>query len=275
MNMNKKTVLAIIAAGLITASFLTACNNTQQQAPDRTATNSTIASEPEKAHYTFVEQSQTKPTMLLSEDKQTVYVTSSAEKISFVAENRADREASKKINDTLATIYTRAKQYYQNYESDVSAVLSQENPDLSVFPWETNVDYTCTRNDGRAISVTEVIEYRAGGAVTSSARYSYNFDPITGDEITNVFYKPGDQEAFNQADDLIYRKLLAKYGEEVINYDNVTASFIDEALGCWRFTENGVVVTFNADTIAPASAGVLEVEYTKEELPEAAQKYFN
>ena len=272
--MNKNTILAILATGLICAGFLTGCNNTP--APlDRTATESTIENEPEKAHFTFVEHSQSSPNVVTSEDKEIVYILSSAEKVSFVAENRADRESSRKINDTLATAYDRARNIYNDLYADVYALANGENADLSSLPWETKVDYSCTRNDGRAISVTEVIETYTAGSLIGTMRYAYNFDPITGDLIKNIFYIPGDKATFDAADNTLYEKLLAKYGAEVIDYENVTASFIDEIMDCWRFTENGVVITANAGTIASEEAGVLEVEYSKEELPEFAQKYFN
>ena len=124
-------------------------------------------------------------------------------------------------------------------------------------------------------SVRPASAQRTAGTSVGTIRFSYNFDPITGDQVRNIFYVPGDKESFDTADDVIYKKLLAKYGEDVVDYDNVTASFIDECLDCWRFTESGVVVTFNKGSIAAPEAGVLEVEYSKEELPEFAQKYFN
>ena len=271
--MNKKVILAILTAGLICTSYLTGCSNTA--APERTVSESTIENEPERAHYTFVEHSQSKPTKIMSEDQETLFILSSAEKVSFVAESRADREASRKINNTLGEAYDRAKALYTNFYEDLNEILSQETPDLSLLPFETKVDYTCTRNDGRAISVTEIIETYVAGNLEGTTRYVYNFDPVTGDQIKNIFYTTGDKASFDEADNTIYEKLLAKYGEEVINYSNVSTSFIDETLDSWRFTENGVVVTINAGYVAPAEAGVLEVEYTKDELPAFAQKYFN
>ena len=36
-----------------------------------------------------------------------------------------------------------------------------------------------------------------------------------------------------------------------------------------------IIVTFSAGRVAPEEAGVIEIEYSKEELPEFAQKFFN
>ena len=131
------------------------------------------------------------------------------------------------------------------------------------------------RNDGKAISVLETIEMSYAGEVDNSICTSYNFDPATGDLIKQVFYSADDKESFDSADDSMYKKLIAKYGEETISYENVSSSFVELAEECWYFTENGIQIIFNPGSIAPASAGVLDLEYTAEELPELAQKYFN
>jgi hypothetical protein len=101
--------------------------------------------------------------------------------------------------------------------------------------------------------------------------------PLTGEKIPQLFYIPGDSNAFNAADNTLYEKLTAKYGSDVISYNNVSASFIDVAADCWYFTEDGkgIAVYFSAGRVAPEEAGVIEVEYSKEELPDFAQKFFN
>lgn len=274
----KHTLAAVIAAGLITCTAFTACiNKADSNTPpiDRAPLNSTIALQPEKAHFTFMEHSQSTPNTLQSTDKKIVYVSTSAEKVSFVAENRADRTAAKKINEVLTGAGERSQDIYGSLVESLDSYLSQENADTSVFPWEAKVDYTCTRNDGRAISVLEAIDSYSAGALEGTTNFTYNFDPATGDHITQIFYTPGDKESFDNADDVMYKKLIEKYGEDVISYKNVASSFVETAEPCWYFTENGIKIVFNPGSVADISVGTLELEYTKEELPELAQKYFN
>ena len=277
--MKQNIVAVLLAAGLITCAALASCTNSSskdnQTLPERTPLNSTIELQPEKAHFAFMEHDQSTPHTLQSADKQTIYISTSAEKVSFVAENRADRESAKKINSVLTNAAERTGDIYNSLVESFDEYFSQENADMSVFPWETKIDYTCIRNDGKAISVIESIESYSAGVLNGTVNFTYNFSPATGEQITQVFYAAGDKQAFDSADDTMYKKLVEKYGEEVISYDNITSSFVEAAEPCWYFTESGVKIAFNPGIVADASAGVLELEYTKEELPELAQKYFN
>lgn len=274
--MNRK-ISAIIAAAAICLSLGACSDNTSNtnELPERPPLNSIIAMQPEKAHYTFMEHSQENPTVLTSTDKQTVYASTSVEKVSFVAENRADREAAKKINQVLTNAYERSLNIYDNLVDSLEAYLADGNEDMSVFPWEVNVDYTCIRNDGKAISVLEAIQSSDGGKENATTTFSYNFDPVTGDQIYQVFYNAEDKESFDAADDTMYKKLVEKYGEELISYDNVSSSFVEVAHQFWYFTQDGVKVVFSAGSIAPAEVGEFELDYSKEELAEHALKYFN
>lgn len=274
----KRTLAAILAAGLACAALVSCTNNTKnnnQAVIDRQPLNSTIASQPEKAHFTFMEHSQSSPNVLKSADQKTIYISTSAEKASFVAENRADRPSAKKINEVLTRAAERSTDIYASLVESLDSYLSKENTDTSTFPWEIKLDYTCIRNDGRAISVIETIDSYSADTLEGTTTFSYNFDPATGDQIHQVLYAADDKASFDAADDVMYKKLVEKYGEEVISYDNVSSSFVEAATPCWYFTENGIKITFNPGSIADDSAGVLELEYTKEELPELAQKYFN
>ncbi len=276
-NVKKSSIIAVIAAALI-CSALGGCNDsnsTNKVNIDRTPLMSTVTAQPEKAHFTFLEHSPEIPNTLSSEDKQTIYISSSAEKASFVAESRADREAAKKINATLTQAHERSMNIYDSLIDELEAHLSTENPDMSIFPWETRVDFTCKRNDGRAISVIEEIESYSGKELSGTTTFSYNFEPATGNRIKQVFYDESSKQDFDAADDTMYKKLIAKYGEETINYDNVSSSFVEVAHQCWYFTKDGVEIVFSPGSIAPVEAGTLELEYSKEELPELAQKYFN
>lgn len=265
-HVNKK-VITIIAAGLACIS-ITACKDTKTNTPESVTSI-------HQAHFTFVEHGQEAPTKLESADKQIIYISSSAEKVAFVAENRIDRPSAKKINDVLTQAYNRSKDRYNSIVDQLDAYLSDKNNDTSTFPWETTTDYTCVRNDSKAISVVETVETRTAGVLSGTTTFAYNFNPANGDFIGQVFYDSNDKASFDSADDLMYKKLVEKYGEDTINYENVASSFVEMSHPCWYFTDDGVHVIFNAGSIANAEAGVLELDYTKEELPEFAQKYFN
>ena len=273
----KIKITAIIAA-LALCTSLSACTNREtnkEVTTERAPLLSTVAAQPEKAHYTFMEHSQDAPNVLTSTDKSVVYISSTTEKVSFVAENRADREAAKKINEVLTAAYDRSKDVYNNLADSLDVYFSQQDADMSVFPWEVDTNYTCIRNDGKAITVLEAIQFAEAGVHNSTTTFSYNFDPVTGEQISQVFYTPNDKASFDEADSKMYNKLIEKYGEQLISYDNVASSFVEVAQQFWYFTEDGVKVVFTAGSIAPSESGEFEIDYTKEELAESALKYFN
>ena len=273
---NIKTT-AIIAA-LALCATLSACKDNVaeiENIPERAPLFSTVEAQPEKAHYTFMEHSQDAPNVLTSTDKSTVYISTSVEKVSFVADNRADRDAAKKMNDVLTNAYNRSKNIYNSLADGLDAYFQMEDADMSVFPWETTINYTCIRNDGKAISVLETIQASEAGIVNGATTFTYNFDPTTGNQITQVFFVPNDKASFDAADDYMYKKLVEKYGEELISYDNVESSFVEVAQQFWYFTQDGVKVVFSAGSIAPSESGEFDIDYTKEELAEFALKYFN
>ncbi len=277
-NVKNTKITAVIAAGLLCMT-LASCtddkSNVNNNAIDRQPLNSIIEAQPEKAHFTFLEREQDTPLTLQSTDKQTVYISASAEKASFVAENRADRNAAKKINDVLTRAADKSKNIYASLTDELDALFTLETPDMSTFPWEARIDFSCIRNDGKAISVLETIETASAGEIVANTFSSYNFDPVTGDQIGQIFYSVDDKASFDSADNVMYNKLVEKYGSETISYDNVSSSFVELAAQSWYFTEKGVQVIFNPGIIASADAGMLDIEYAKEELPELAQKYFN
>jgi len=274
-HVNKKIITGIITAGLICCAYLTACEDKSKGSitSDPATPNQSAA---HTAHFTFVEHGQDTPSTLEAKDKDILYISASAEKAAFVAENRIDRPIAKKINDVLTQAYERSKNLYNSMIDDLDVYLSSEDSsDMSVFPWESSADFTCLRNDSKAISISETIESKSAGALVNTTVYTYNFDPSTGDQIQQPFYATDDKADFDKADDQMYTKLVDKYGKDVISYKNVASSFVEVASKCWYFTESGVHVAFNAGSIASEEAGILEIDYTKEELPELAQKYFD
>lgn len=277
-NMKSKIIISVIAVALICTSFA-ACKQTTP--PERTGDiASTIPTQPDKEHYHFVERNDAEP-FIVKEDtengEQLVYINNTCEKVSFVAHERINSTAAKNMNNVLNLAYNSHKDSSAKMMDSLDAVLSDASADLSVFPWETKVDYSCTRNDGKAISIIETTEFSSGGELTGTTVRTINFDPLTGAHLSNIFYKAGDSDAFNAMDDFIYKKLLEKYGDNsgiTYNMPNLS-SMIEEALPGWYFTETGVKIIFNPGSIAPIENGGFELELSKDELPENALKYFN
>ena len=279
--MNKRISTILIALSICaTAALTTACSdNTVVTAPERTGlTETKITSEPEKAHFLIKDRPADNPARTTyTKDGEALNVLE-IEELSITQHERIDKPAADKMRDVLLT---QAEKRLNNlYDSSSNALfneMSSEGFDKSTLPHKIAVDYTCIRNDGRAISIIETINSYAADALQHSTMTAYNFVPLTGEHINQIFYVTGDSDSYNSADNTMYEKLIKKYGEEVISYNNVSASFIDVATDCWYFTQdgNGIKVTFSAGRIAAKDAGDLEIEYSKEELPEFAQKYFN
>ena len=275
--MKNKLITSIMAAALICAS-LTACQTTP--APERTGDKaSTIPTQPDKEHYHFVEREDSAPHKVYRETDgdETLYISNTCEKVSFVAYERVDSQAAKKMNDFLDNVYNNHRTSSDTMIKDLDGYLLSESVDLSVFPWETKVDYSCTRNDGMAISIIETIDFYAANKLEGTTVRTFNFDPLTGDLINNIFYTAGDTESLDAADEMIYNKLISQYGEESgITYSMpALTSMVDEAIPGWYFTETGIKIIFNPGSIAPIENGTFELEIAKEDLPEDAQKYFN
>lgn len=272
--MKNKIIISIIAA-LFVCTAATACTKAPT-APERTGkTESEIPSQPDIAHYHFVEREDKTPYVVKKEatDGEIFeFIKNSCEKVSFVAHDRVDSTAASKMNSVFDAAYSYHESATTAMIKDLEDYLLSESVDMSVFPWETKIDYTCVRNDGKAISVVENIDYRGGISV-----YAYNFDPLTGDHVTNIFYTTGDKESLDAMDNLVYNKLIEKYGEDSgITYSMPNlVSMIDCAMGSWYFTETGAKLIFNPGSIAPIENGSFELDLSKEELPETSLKYFN
>lgn len=282
--MNNKISISIITLGLCAAALLTSCNNNPANnditnTPDRGGiTESTISSEPEKAHFIIKDTPAKNPVKTTYSKDGELLNSLEIEDLSITQHERVDKQAAAKMKEVIiAQGEKRILAAYDSNNETLLADMQNENFDASKLPHKIAVDYTCTRNDGRAISILETTNSYAAGELLNTITSSYNFVPLTGERIRQPFYTSNSSEEFNAADNTMYEKLVSKYGEEVISYDNVTASFVDVAEECWYFTQDGkgVAVVFSAGRIAPEEAGILEIEYTKEELPEFAQKYFN
>lgn len=275
--MNRKIIISILACGILLSS-LTACSDNANKNPERTGnTESQITSQPESSHFHFIEREDSTPDTVYNQDKTVAYIKNTCEKVSFVALERVDSDIAREMNAVLSKAYDSHRASSGTLMDDLNEYLENGDVDESVFPWETKVDYNCTRNDGKAISVIETTDFYSASKLSGTTVRTYNFEPTTGKQITNIFYEVGNDEAFNAMDDFIYKKLIEKYGEDKgITYTmpNLT-SMVDEAMNSWYFTATGIKIIFNPGSIAPTENGNFELEIAKSDLPDFAQSYFN
>ena len=271
-----KNKFIICLAAILTAScvMLSGCE-TSPEAPERTGDTPTqIPAEPTQAHYVITEtpaKSPVHPPITFEEGENSLEI----ENIQITAYERINSEAAKKMNKVL----DKARKFVEDTYIDDCFRLREDmdaGNDLSAhFPFKTVVDYSYSRNDGKAITIIEKIDSYSAGALTYSISYAYNFEPLTGEQVLQPFCDMENKEDYDRADNLIFTKLCEKY-PDTVSYDTLNyASFVDASLGFWQFTDNGVKVVFPEGMLASSDKGDLEIEFSKEELPEFAQKYFN
>jgi len=273
--MLKRILAALLACGTIAACV--SCGNNVNTPVDQDGNNDGVAVEnaPEQTHFQMIVKDY--PVGLTDRDTGRVYSEGVVRKASFVAFDRINSPISKKMSATLKTAYDRNVAASDELLTILQEAFATEgfDPETAMFPWHVNTNYELIRNDGKVVTVKETIDYFAGGPHNATvSTYYYNFNALTGDLISQVLYAEGDDKARDAADDMIYNKLKDKYGEDVISYDYVEASFVESAIDSWYFTENGVNLYFNLYEIAPFAAGDFEIEITKDELPEFALAYF-
>lgn len=277
----KTKFITFISLGICAAAILTSCTNNTPEINNHGETvssESNITVEPNKAHF-IIKDKPAKNAVKTTYSKEGETLNSlEIEELSITPHERADKDAAYNMKEIINV--QGEKRLYSIYDSNNEVLLAEmtnENFDASSLPRKIAVDYTCVRNDGKAISVLETINSYAADQLQTTVTTAYNFVPLTGERIMQVFYTPGNKEEYDAADNTMYEKLVSKYGAELISYNSVSSSFVDVAAECWFFAEDGegISVIFPAGRITPVEAGALELEYSKEELPEAAQKYFN
>jgi len=246
-------------------------NITDEKDPDE------VFADTDKEFYSLVTREM--PYTVKSQDENTIYIANKITVPSFVANDRINSPIAKKMNTVLNKAYERNDLVSDGMLDALNKAeqsLLESGGDISSMqlPWTLETSYSIVRNDGKALSVIENVYYYAGGIHPQSNIYTYNFDPKTGEQIKQVFFPEGDSKARDAIDKVVYNKLVEKYGSDEISYDYVTSSIVEQAVDSWYFTENGITVYFNAYDIAPFAAGTFEIELSKDELGEQAQRYF-
>ena len=271
-----KNKLIICLAAILTAScvMFSGCETTPE-APARTGDNPTkIPTEPTQAHFVITEtpaKNVVHPPITFEEGENTLEI----ESIQITAYERINSEAAKSMNKTLDKAKTRIEDAYIDDCFRLREALDSGEDLAANFPYKSVVDYSYSRNDGKAITIIEKIDSYSAGNLVYTISYAYNFEPLTGQLVMQPFCDMENKEDYDRADNQMFVKLNEKY-PDAVSYETLEyASFVDASMGFWQFTDNGVKVNFPTGYIAPTEKGELEIEYTKEELPEFAQKYFN
>ena len=272
--MSKKLVLAILLCGIVLGTFASCTkekpegDKTQQQEVVKTDEEirlETVAGEPEKAVYNF--SSTPKVQRSLKGDNGEVLVSVTLDEPVVSAANRAFKEQKKKIE----TVLSKQMDLYNEIASGMMS--SYDNSSEFKASWKLETDYSVKRNDGKVLSILQQVYIDQGdGAYFMNS--ALNFDVLTGDLIQQVFFTNGNDAELDAMDDLLYKKLTEKYPEAGISYEYVNSSFVDSAIDTWYFTNDGIYVFYNAESIAPEVMGDFNVTVTKDELPEFAKGYF-
>lgn len=272
--MNNKIIIGIAATLAVSCALLSGCGSVQK-APERTGdTPSQITAEPTQAHFVITEtpaKEVVHPPITFEEGENTLEI----ENIQITAYERINSEAAKNMNKILDKSRKRIEDSYVEYCFTIREALDSGEDLVSDFPYKTIVDYSYSRNDGKALTIIEKIDSYSANILTNSITYAYNFEPLTGELVLQPFCDMESKEDYDRADSLIFIKLGEKY-PDTVSYEALDyASLVDASMGFWQFTDSGVKVVFPAGMLAPTDKGDLEIEFTKEELPEFAQKYFN
>ncbi len=276
--MNKRTIIKLIAAMTLAAcvAISTGCSNEPQKEPERTGnTPSEITAKPDEQHFVFIESMPKTPTRTTkSEDGSVIYKSLTVEKFSITQKARVDKAQAEKMQAVITNAINRHDSVYLSEQDVILEQMHDGSLNRANIPYETKVFYDELRNDGRAISILETIESYSAGALTTTTKFCYNFDPVTGSHITtDIFYKAGDKTSLDAAEDVMLDKITDIYGD-VVDYSLITTSLVDTAQTTWYFTKDGIVVFFRAGEIADESVGEITINYTKSELPEFSQKHF-
>ncbi len=266
--MNKKSALAMILAG-ITVTTCVACSDAEKNQGENVETEVSIAD----PRFNLIEKEY--PVSFKDGETETVYVEGVVRKPSLVSLERVNSKVSKNINSVLSNAYDRNSSGANALMDEVIQAFKDENftAESGGLPWSFTTDYDVMRNDGKVVTIKEVIEYVVSNKTVTNTYY-YNFDVNDGSQIVNVFFVEGDDDERDAIDLIVFEKLKEKYGDDSINYDNVYSSFVEVATDSWYFTEDGVNLFFNRYEVAPESEVDFEIELTKDELPEFAQEYF-
>lgn len=274
--MKKRIVAAIICAGALVA--FASCHNTKlpdnndveqgEEVKQDVQQNNEEIPAPE---YTIKIEPMTDTVSL--KDTGDLIFTKTVEKIRVTAQHSAYLDAAKNISSVMKISFERNEQQADDLKNGILESFTGE--DMTGLPWALETNYEVNSSGGKLVSFTEHIYYNAGGAYPTYADFSYNFDAATGKQLLlEDFFPIDDEEKTPLYDAMLREKLDAKYPDTVQD-SFIQTNLINIAVDTWVFTENGMKIWYNEQEIAPHAAGKLEIELTRDELPESALAYLD
>jgi len=209
----------------------------------------------------------------LKDSGEEIY-SKTVQKIKVTAIDKDYSDGAKKISTAMRAAHDRHNKEATELKNSLLEFAGENDV---TTPWCLEVKYTLGRSDSKAVSILENVYYNAGGPHPTIADFGYNFDPATGDQITLSSFTNDDEEIKASLNDVINKKLHENYSEDLLSPDYLmSGTYVDVADDSWYFKEDGtgITIVFNQYDIAPYAAGTFEVDVDKNELPEAAAKYF-
>ena len=192
-------------------------------------------------------------TVSVEETEDPVFTSSLAKPTVYMpgAEDIAEKITN---SEPLTTLYSHAVE--QREES-----LSEARKYGDLYSWDYTIKLYDTYATAGALSLHFMEINYSGGIHPMHARYSYNFDLATGEQLTlSDLYDPKNLNAEEALIRLLTQELREKSDNLFSDPEQIIRSCFDgpSALSIWRFTEEGLCITFSPYMIAAYGAGYIE-----------------
>ncbi|MGN0478225.1 MAG: PdaC/SigV domain-containing protein [Hominenteromicrobium sp.] len=175
-------------------------------------------------------------------------------------------DIAEKINNSepLSSLYDHMAE-----QRDLDDSSAHESAGFGFYPWEYTVKLYDTYATAGALSLQFMEISYSGGAHPMSVRYSYNFDLETGERLAlSDLYDPKNPNAQEALIGLFTQALRKETNDLLSDPENIIRSSFEgsSALSLWRFTEEGLCITFSPYVIASYGAGYIEPVVSYDEL---------
>lgn len=271
----KKTVFAILAICVCALAFASCkkepniVNPPENPTPNNQGTEYT--EEIPAPEYTIKTEPLTDT--VSAKDSGELIFTKTVERVRVTAKHNAYIDAARKISNTMKNASDRNETQADALKNN--ALASFTGDDMIGLPWSLETTFEAISSEGKVVSIVEHIYQSTGAAHPMRIDFSYNFDAQTGNQLSlGDFFPIGDDKKTPEITALFRSKLEEKY-PGAVQESFIQTNLIEMAVDTWIFTENGMKIWYNEQEIAPHAAGKLEIELTRDELPEAALKYLD
>jgi len=267
----KKSLFAVISLCVCVLAF-SACkqNVTDNNNNDENDISSEIQEEIPAPEYTIKTDPLT-DTVSFKETGELIY-SKTVERVRVTAHHDAYVDAAKKISTTMKRATDRNEEQAESIKESILNSFSGE--DMTGLPWSLEAKYEAKSSGGKIVCIIEHIYYNAGGAYPVYADFAYNFDAATGKQLYLDELLPEDDDKKWEFEVLLRKKLDEKY-PDTVQESFIQIAVMDMAVDTWMITDTGMTVWFNEQELAPHAAGKLEIELTRDELPEGVLQYMN